>query len=151
MVQVLVFPHLTYCAPIWGGLCANQRQRLQKTLNRAARMVTKTPRRAHITPILRQLGWRSIEDTVQQRDAMLVHHILHSPLAPMDLRSQFVRRADVSQRRTRTKRNALELPPVKTELAKRSLLYRASNVWNRLPDEVTEDVTKELFKSKLPF
>ena len=114
-------------------------------------MITKTPRRAHITPILGQLGWRSIEANIKQRDAMLVHHILHSPLAPVELRSQFVRRAEVSQRRTRAKRNSLELPAVKTELAKRSLLFRASHLWNRLPDEVTELVTKSLFKSKLPF
>ena len=65
--------------------------------------------------------------------------------------SQFVRRADVSQRRTRAKQNALELPAVKTELARRSLLFRASHLWNRLPDEVTELVSKSLFKSKLPF
>ena len=56
LVQALVIPHLTYCAPIWGGLCTNQRQRLQNILNRAARIVTTIPRGAHITPILRQLG-----------------------------------------------------------------------------------------------
>ena len=151
LVQTLVIPHATYCAPVWGGLSVTQCQRLQKTLNRAARVVTKTPRRAHITPVLQQLGWRSVETSIKQRDAMLVNHILHSPLAPVDLRSQFVRRADVSQRRTRAKQNALELPAVKTELARRSLLFRASHLWNRLPDEVTELVSKSLFKSKLPF
>ena len=65
-----------------------------------ARVVTKTPRRAHITPLLQQLGWRSVETSVKQRHAMLVHLILHLSLAPVDLRSQFVRRVDVSQRRT---------------------------------------------------
>ena len=102
-------------------------------------------------PILRQLGWRSIENTVKQRDAMLVHHILFSPLAPSDLRSYFVRRTAVSQRQTRAKRDALELPPAKTELARRSVLFRAAGVWNELPAETTEIVWKGLFKSKLPF
>ena len=151
LIQTLLIPHLMYCAPIWGGMCANQRERLQKTLNRAARLVTKTSRRAHITPVLRQLGWRSIEAIIQQRDAMLVHHLLHSPLAPTDLSSQFVLRADVSQRQTRAKRNALELPLVNTEFARRSLVFRAADLWNRLPDEVTDVVPKSLFKSKLPF
>ena len=82
---------------------------------------------------------------------MLVHHFMHSPLAPTELSSQLVRRADVSQRRTRAKRNALELPPVKTELARRSFLFRAASLWNRLPDEVTDIVPKAIFKSKLPF
>lgn len=82
LMQALVIPHLTYCAPIWGGLCANQRQRLQKTLNRAARVVTKTPRSARMTPVLKQLGWPKIEDAVRHKDAMLVHHAINSSLAP---------------------------------------------------------------------
>ena len=151
MVQTLVIPHLTYCAPIWGGLCANQRQRLQKVLNRAARMTTKTARRAHITPVLHQLGWRSIEEVVKHRDAMLVHHALYSPCAPPCLRSLFIRRVDVCQRRTRAQQTALELPQVRTELAKRSLQYRAASLWNSLPHEVTNAVSRKLFRSKLPF
>ena len=151
LVETLVVPHLIYCASIWGGLCKNQRQRLQKVLNRAARMATKTARRTHITPVLRQLGWRTIEETVKHRDCLLVHHALYSPNAPPSLRVLFRRRAEVSQRQTRAQQSSLELPPVRTELAKRSLQYRAAATWNGLPTDVAVTVPKECFKSKLPF
>ena len=36
LVQTLVIPHLSYCAPIWGALCKKQCKRLQKVMNRAA-------------------------------------------------------------------------------------------------------------------
>lgn len=151
LMQTLVFPHLSYCAPIWGALCANQRQRLQKVLNRAARIVTKTPRSAHITPVLKSLGWRSIENTIKHKDAMLVHHAMFSPYAPVCLKSLFMPRAEVSARRTRAKRNALNLPLVRTELARRSLQYRAANLWNCLPEHVTDVVRKASFQSLLHF
>lgn len=150
LMETLVIPHLSYCAPVWGGLCANQRQRLQKVINRAARVVTKTPRSAHITPVLTRLGWRSIKDIVKRKDATLVHHAIHSPCAPVSLKSLFKLRTAVSERRTRAKRSALELPPIRTELARHSLPYRAAALWNSLPEQVT-DVDHKSFKALLPF
>lgn len=151
LIQTLVLPHLFYCAPIWGALCINQRQRLQKVVNRAARMVTKTPRSAHITPVLEQLGWRSIEATIKHRDAMLAYHAVCSSHAPACLRSLFKPRAEVSERRTRAKDNALALPRVRTELARRSLQYRAAAVWNSLPGDAIDALSKVSFNSRLPF
>ena len=150
LVQTVVIPHLSYCAPIWGALCKNQRQRLQKVMNRAARMVTKTPRSAHITPVLERLGWKLIEDMIKHKNAMLVYHVMFSPYAPACLRSMFKPREEVSERRTRAKKNALDLPRVRTELARRSLQYRAAALWNSLPEQVTDAVTKVSFKSRLP-
>ena len=117
----------------------------------AARMVTKTPRREHITPILKQLDWRSIEDTIKYRDVTLAHHAIHSPHAPVSVVSLFRSRSEVTERRTRAKRGALELPPVRTTFARRSLRYRAAAEWNRLPECVTSTAKRTIFKSKIPF
>ena len=101
--------------------------------------------------MLDRLGWRSIEDMIRHKDAMLVYHAMFSPCALVCLRSLLKSRAEVSERGTRAKKNALDLPRVKTELARRSLQYRAAAVMNALPEQVTDAVTKVSFKSQLPF
>ena len=88
---------------------------------------------------------------IRYKDAMLVYHAMFSPCAPVCLKSLFKPRAEVSERRTRAKKNVLVLPRVKTELNRRSLQYRAAAVWNVLPEQVTDAVTKVSFESWLPF
>jgi len=56
-------------------------RRLQAVLNAAARLITGTRRRDHITPILRQLHWLPVRQRVEFKLAMLVFKPLHG-LAP---------------------------------------------------------------------
>jgi len=143
------FPHFkTSEIVISSATCLSSLEQPNNSQNTKA---AKTPRSARMTPVLKQLGWPKIEDAVRHKDAMLVHHAINSSLAPPLLTSLFKPRAEVSQRETRTKHNALELPPFKLGLARRSLEYRAAVVWNALPTQVTDTVGRKAFKSKLPF
>lgn len=45
LIEALVFPHLTYCCTVWGGCSTVHRNRLQKVINFAARIVTGLRRR----------------------------------------------------------------------------------------------------------
>ena len=54
LVQAHVFPHIQYCLSVWGGAAKCQMQRVQKTMNFAARLVTGVRRSEHNRRLLHQ-------------------------------------------------------------------------------------------------
>jgi len=58
-------------------------QRLQGIQNGAARLVTGTGRREHITPVLRQLHWLPARQRVEFKLALLIHKSLLGQLPPL--------------------------------------------------------------------
>ena len=130
LIQSLVFPHMQYCLTVWGGCTGTLRQRMQKAINFAARIVTGLSRREHITPALESLGWDRLDGMLQERDmAMLLR--LMSPGAPPGLANLVQSRSDISARATRgTCGGQLELPRVRTERGKRTFPLKAVSVWN---------------------
>jgi len=57
LVQSFITCHLDYCNALFSGITNSLFRRLQSVQNAAARLVTGTRRRDHITPVLRQLHW----------------------------------------------------------------------------------------------
>ena len=55
LTQSLVTPRLDYCNIIYNGLPMKSIKRLQLTQNAAARLIRRIKKRAHITPVLRDL------------------------------------------------------------------------------------------------
>ena len=53
-------------------------KRLQKIQNEAARLVTLTPRREHITPILQSLHWLPVQQRIEYKVLMIVFKTLHN-------------------------------------------------------------------------
>ena len=108
-------------------------KRVQKVLNFATRIVTGIGRRDHVTPALAELGWLKVDDLIAESDkhAAAMRRLLYAPTPSELLRSRIVYRSDVSVRQSRaTVSGQLQLPRVRTELAKRSFLSRATRAWN---------------------
>ena len=57
VVQALVISRLAYATAVLIGLPENTLRKLQLVQNSAVRMMMKTRRRDHVTPILKQLHW----------------------------------------------------------------------------------------------
>ena len=55
LTQSLVTSRLDYCNIIYNGLTMKSIKRLQVTQNAAARLIRQTKKRAHMTPVLRDL------------------------------------------------------------------------------------------------
>ena len=131
LIEAMVFPHIRYCVSVWGGCCMSQKKRIQKVINFGARVVSGLGRREHVSPVLSELGWKSVDDLVRVSDLAVVHRLLTSHDAPEILRDKLVLRSDESARSTRaTERGQLQLPRVRTEFARRGFLFRASKHWN---------------------
>ena len=70
MIILLLYveAHITNIGKIRNSLLYNvlthTTDRLQKLQNQCARILTKSPRREHITPVLKSLHWLKIQDRI---------------------------------------------------------------------------------------
>ena len=150
IVEVLVFPHIMYCATVWAACNATQRKRIQKIINYAARIVKCCRRHQHITPYLTELDWPKVERLVTERDLAMTYRLLNSTYAPLHLRGLLRRRDEVSERETRgSVAGLLQLPQVNTELARRSFSFRAVACWNAAPGDVRSASTAGAFRARM--
>ena len=134
LVQALLFPHIRYCLTIWGNCSASLKARVQKVINFGARIVSGLRRRDHVTPVLRELGWSTVNEMLRERDIAAMHRLLSPSCEARALTQQLLRRSEVSVRQTRAVMNGqLQLPRVRTEFARRGFMYRAISACNAMP------------------
>ena len=127
IIEGLVHPHIMCCLKVWGSCSKTQKYRIQKVLNFGARITTGFKRSQHISPALSSLGWSRVDELLTERDLMVLYQILRSPKSPENLRALVVPRSNISDRTTRGSENMqLQTPRVRTELARRSFLCRAT-------------------------
>ena len=131
LVESLVFPHIRYCLTVWRSCSASLKARVQKVINFGARIVSGLGRRDHVTPVLRKLGWGTVNDMLRERDIAVMSRLLSPECEAHVLTEQLLYRSDVSARQTRAVVSGqLQLPRVRTEFARRSFMYRAVSAWN---------------------
>ena len=80
----LVDPHFRYCCAVWGVCGFTEIQQLQKLQNRAARIITGSNYDAPSKPLIKGLGWKTIEDFTQYESQLIVF-ISKNGLAPQYL------------------------------------------------------------------
>ena len=81
LVHAFVTSHLDYCSCLFAGLPNSHLAPLQRIQNTAARLVTRTKKSEHITPVLQSLNWLSIHQRICFKVLLLVYKIYHK-LAP---------------------------------------------------------------------
>ena len=130
------------------GLPTSQLARLQLVQNAAARLVTRTKRRDHISPILYELHWLRIEDRVTFKILLTAYKVRHgiAPKYICDLLSDYLPERNL--------RSASQLlfkpgPRTKTRYGDRAFAVAAPRLWNNLPLDIREAATISSFKRKL--
>ena len=77
----MTMSRLDYCNAIFAGVTDEQIARIQKILNNAARLILKTSKRDHVTPLLKELHWLRVKPySIQAR--MLAFRRLDGTLPP---------------------------------------------------------------------
>ena len=155
LVHAFVSSHLDYCNSLLAGLPQSHIAPLQRIQNTAARLVTRTKKYEHITPIIRSLHWLPVQKRIVFKILLLVYKCIHNQ-APSYLQNLVsLRSSSVSSasRRLRSHTTAhLQLlpgPRTKTNYGDRSFSVIAPKLWNSLPINVREAPSLELFKSLL--
>ena len=77
LVQALVASRLDYCNALYQGLPKSRTSTLQRIQNTSARLITGTPRRHHITPVLKSLHWLPIPRRLELKTLSYVYKAFH--------------------------------------------------------------------------
>ena len=129
LVHAFISSRLDYCNSLFYGIADGLLKKLQSIQNAAARLITGTRRRDHITPVLQQLHWLPVRKRIDFKVACLVFKSLtgQAPEYLSDdcrLISGSLRSAD-----TRT----CIVPRTYNHFGDRSFSVSGPHLWNTLP------------------
>ena len=116
---------------MFAGLPQDKLQKLQLIQNRAARLILKEPKRAHVTPMLRQLHWLPVNARIEYKLATMCFQCMHCnyPSYLKDLISWYQPCRDLRSRDS----NLLCTPTTHLSYGDRAFSFAGPNVWNDLP------------------
>jgi hypothetical protein len=148
LMHSLVSSRLDYCDALLYNVPAYQLQKLQRIQNIAARVVTLTPIRMHITPVLKSLHWLPVTNRIVFKVLLLAFKCVNS-LAPeylCDLVKLSVKSYD-----SRSNANyLLEVPRTYLKTyGDRSFSFAAATEWNKIPLIIRQAETVDKFKQKV--
>jgi exonuclease III len=130
------------------GLPDYQLNRLQRVHNTAARILTRTRKYEHITPILADLHWLPIKHRITYKLMTLTYKCLNG-LAPQYLADLLVPYSPVRSLRS-SESLLLTVPKTRTKVyGDRAFKNSAPKLWNNLPLCIRNSTSFHTFKSKL--
>jgi hypothetical protein len=100
IINSLIFGRLYYCSCVWADTYKQNIDKLQLVQNFTARIILGIKKFDHITPGLKELGWLSVKNMSEYRDAQMINKIINGSQPPY-LCNLFKKRSDVHNRYTR--------------------------------------------------
>ena len=150
LVHAFVTSRLDFCNSLLYGLPDAAMKKLQSIQNSAARLVSRTRSRDHITPVLRDLHWLPIVHRCHFKILCITFKIIFEPSSPEYLKELIS--VCVPQRSLRSsvaiKLNYPDFKSNKT-YGDRAFMFSAPKTWNALPAKIRSLNNFDSFKSAL--
>ena len=148
LAHALITSRLDYGNALLYGLPSTLMTRLQKVQNSSARLVTRTHKREHITPVLNSLHWLPVIYRSQYKILMYTFKALQGT-AP-----QYLEELVVPYQPTRSLRSEsgafLAVPTTRgVTYGNRCFRKAAATLWNNLPVTIRKCKTLDTFKKKI--
>ncbi len=144
LVHAFMTYRLDYCNALLGGCPASSINKLQIVQNAAARVLSRSRKYDHITPILQSLHWLPIKVRISYKIVLLAYKALNG-LAPSYLNNLLSRNNPT--RSLRSQNSGLLVVPriAKSTKGGRTFSYLVPKLWNSLPDNIRGSDTLALY------
>ena len=149
VIHAMVTSRLDFHNGLLAGAPEKSLSRLQVAQNNAARLLTGTNRRAHMTPVLSHLHWLPVRHRVTFKILMMVHKLLHSSTSPHYLRELLTVYHPRRALRSASDQWTLTVPRAARQYGSRSFQVHGAKLWNDLPADLREPQSTQTFKRKL--
>ncbi|KAI5085265.1 hypothetical protein C0J45_6403, partial [Silurus meridionalis] len=148
LVHAFMTSRLDYCNALLGGCPASLINKLQLVQNAAARVLTRSRKYHHITPILSYLHWLPVKIQIDFKLLLLTYKTLNG-LSLMYLSSLLTRFNPSPSLRSQNS-GLLVVPRIaKSTKGGRTFSHLAPKLWNSLHDSVQGSDTLSQFKCRL--
>lgn len=130
--------------------CPNKiTKRLQLVQNNAARLLTRTNRRDHITPVLKNLHWLPIEARIKYKTLSMIHRSLHCENSPTYLKNILSLYQPARALRSSTDAWTLTVKRSSRACGEGAFSVLGPKLWNTLPLSLRSNPNNDIFKQNL--
>uniref|UniRef100_A0A8C1CZ15 Reverse transcriptase domain-containing protein n=1 Tax=Cyprinus carpio carpio TaxID=630221 RepID=A0A8C1CZ15_CYPCA len=137
LIHAFMTSRLDYCNPLLGGCSARLVNKLQLVQNAAARVLTRTRKYDHISPVLSTLDWLPIKHRIDFKILLITYKALNG-LAPQYLNELLLHYSPPRPLYSQNSGNLIIPRISKSTAGGRSFSYLAPKLWNNLPNIVRE-------------
>ena len=147
LVNSLVTSHIDYCNSLLNGIPKTTLNKLQNVQNTAARLITRTSRGSHITPVLKDLHWPPIQYRIQFKILVITYKVLQGQ-SPLYVRNLLQVYKPTRNLRSQNHATALVVPKSrKVMFGDRSFATAAPRLWNSLPEGIRDSGSQPVLKN----
>ena len=147
-IHATVTSRLDYHNGLLAGIPNTQLRRLQLVQNKAARLLSRTSKTQHITPVLFSLHWLPIKQRISYKILTVVYKALNNTSGPLYIKdllplyqpARHLRSADSV---------SLVRPKIHRAEGERTLSAHGALLWNKLPVDIRHSVSLPVFKKSL--
>ncbi len=148
MIHAFITSRLDYCNSLYAGISQTALSRLQLVQNVAARLLTGSHKRDHITPVLQSLHWLPVHYRVDLKIVLIVYKSLKG-MAPSYI-SDLLIEHNVTRSLRSSNQKLLFIPKMRRKCRRdRAFATIAPRLWNDLPIFIRMASSVAIFKSKL--
>ena len=149
LISAFILSRIDYCNSLLAGCPKQLIHTLQKVQNNAARLICRTPKSDHISPVLHILHWLPVDQRIDYKLLLLAFRCVNNdgPSYLSDLLKFYM---SSRQLRSSSDFRLLRIPSFRLKsFGQRKFSHQASVQWNSLPISHRHSNSTSAFKSAL--